>query len=81
MARLPRFVISGQPQHVIQRGNNRQEIFCADEGYRFFLQRLQAAGEKHGGDIHAYILMTIHLHLLVTPHTEDGIGKLMQRLG
>lgn len=81
MARLPRYVIPGQPQHVIQRGNNRQEIFCADEDYQFFLQKLQVAGKKHSCDIHAYVLMTNHVHLLVTPHTKDGIGKLMQMLG
>ena len=81
MARLPRFVIPGQSQHVIQRGNNRQDIFCADEDYRFFLEKLQAAGKKHSCDIHAYVLMTNHVHLLVTPYAEDGIGKLMQRLG
>jgi putative transposase len=81
MARLPRYVIPGQPQHVIQRGNNRQEIFCADEDYQFFLQKLHAAGKKHSCDIHAYALMTNHVHLLVTPHTKDGIGKLMQMLG
>ena len=39
MARLPRFVIPGQPQHVILRGNNRMEIFCADADYRFYLEK------------------------------------------
>ena len=43
MARLLRFVIPGQPQHVIQRGNNRQEIFCAKADYRFYLEQLQTA--------------------------------------
>lgn len=46
MARLPRFVLHGQPQHVIQRGNNRQEIFCTESDYRFFLEKLQAAARK-----------------------------------
>ena len=81
MARLPRFVITGQPQHVIQRGNNRQDIFRADEDYRFYLEKLSDAAKKHGCDIHAYVLMTNHVHLLVTPHKEDGIGKMMQMLG
>ena len=81
MARLPRFVITGQPQHVIQRGNNRQDIFRADEDYRFYLEKLSDATKKHRCDIHAYVLMTNHVHLLVTPHTEDGIGKMMQMLG
>lgn len=41
MARLPRFVISGQPQHVIQRGNHRQAIFRAEADYQLFLEKLQ----------------------------------------
>jgi putative transposase len=81
MARLPRFVIPGQPQHVIQRGNNRQEIFCTDEDYQFYLEKLEAASIKHECHIHAYVLMTNHVHLLVTPYTENGIGKMMQMLG
>lgn len=81
MARLPRFVLPGQPQHVIQRGNNRQECFCAESDYRFYQDKLHAASEKHGCKIHAYVLMTNHVHLLVTPQREDGIGKMMQMLG
>ncbi len=48
MARLPRFVLPGHPQHVIQRGNNRQEIFCTDEDYRFYLDKLNEAAIKCG---------------------------------
>lgn len=81
MARLPRFTIPGHPKHVIVRGNNRSEIFCADADYRFYLEKLQAACEKHGCDIHAYVLMTNHVHLLVTPNDEQGLGKAMQMLG
>jgi REP-associated tyrosine transposase len=81
MARLPRFILPGQPQHVILRGNDRCEIFCADEDYRFYLDKLQQASEKHGIDIHAYVLMTNHVHLLATPHEEASLGKAMQILG
>lgn len=81
MARLPRYVLAHQPQHVIQRGNNRQAMFSADADYRLFLEKLHAAAEKHGCAVHAYVLMTNHVHLLVTPHQEDGIGKMMQMLG
>ena len=81
MARLPRFVIPGQPQHVIVRGNNRAPIFSADEDYHFYLEKLKQACEKHQCDVHAYVLMTNHVHLLLTPHTEQGIGKAMQMLG
>lgn len=81
MARLPRFVITGQPQHVIQRGNNRQNIFRTDEDYQFYLEKLSDACKKHQCDIHAYVLMTNHVHLLVTPHVQDGISKMMQMVG
>ena len=81
MARLPRFVIPGQPQHVIQRGNDRQAIFRVEQDYSFYLEKLQEAAEKHQCDIHAYVLMTNHVHLLITPHTETGIGKTLQSIG
>ena len=81
MARLPRFAIAGQPQHLIQRGNNRQDIFRVEDDYQFYLEKLADAAKKHQCDIHAYVLMTNHVHLLVTPHTETGIGKMMQMLG
>ena len=81
MARLPRFVLVGHPQHVIIRGNNREPIFYADEDYQYYLEKLKKASDKHNCDIHAYVLMTNHVHLLVTPHKKDGISKLIQMLG
>jgi putative transposase len=81
MARLPRFVLPGHPQHVIQRGNNRQPIFCCDDDYRFFHEKLTAACIQHGCAVHAYVLMTNHVHLLVTPQTENAISKVMQSVG
>jgi len=62
MARWPRFVIAGQPRHVIQRGNNRQEIFRAESDYRFYLDKLSGAAKQPRCDIHAYVLMTNHVH-------------------
>lgn len=79
--RQPRFVLPGQPQHVIQRGNNRSEIFCARTDYELFLQKLKDAADKQQCEIHAYVLMTNHVHLLVTPQHEQGIAKMMQTLG
>ncbi len=81
MARLPRFVIPGQPQHVILRGNNRTEIFCADQDYQFYLEKLQQACNTHDCDLHAYVLMTTHVHLLVTPNEEQSLAKAIQMLG
>jgi len=81
MARLPRFVLVGHPQHIIIRGNNREPVFTAEEDYRFFLDKLADAAKKHQCDIHAYVLMTNHIHLLASPHKTDGISKMMQMLG
>ena len=69
MPRLPRYVIPGQPQHVIQRGNNRSVIFAAD--YRFYLEKLREAAKRWQCDVHAYVLMTNHVHLLLTPKAEE----------
>nr|WP_305908179.1 transposase [Methylomarinum sp. Ch1-1]MDP4520991.1 transposase [Methylomarinum sp. Ch1-1] len=81
MSRLPRFVLPGQPQHVIQRGNNRHIIFVVEEDYQYYLSKLTEACEKHHCDIHAYVLMTNHVHLLITPYVGNGISKVMQSVG
>jgi putative transposase len=81
MARLPRYVIPGQPQHIIQRGNNRQVIFVADPDYRFFRDALVEAATKHGLAIHAYVWMTNHIHLLATPESDHSISKVFQAVG
>jgi len=81
MARHPRFVLMGHPQHVIIRGNNRAPIFITDEDYQFYLEKLKQAMDKHKCQIHAYVLMTNHVHMLITPHTENGISKVMQMVG
>ena len=81
MARLPRYVIPSQPQHIIQRGNNRQVIFAADADYQFFRDALIDAAAKHGLLIHAYVWMTNHIHLLATPQYEDSISKVFQSVG
>lgn len=81
MARLPRYVIPNQPQHIIQRGNNRQVIFVADADYQFFRDALVDAATKHGLAIHAYVWMTNHIHLLATPQSEDSIAKVFQSVG
>jgi len=57
MARLPRFVIPYQPQHVILRGNNRAKTFCADADYSFYLEKLKLACDKYECSVHAYVLI------------------------
>ena len=81
MARLPRYALAGQPQHVIQRGNNRSPIFFAAEDYKFYLECLRDGCDRYDCAVHAYVLMTNHVHLLVTPKAADGISRLMQSVG
>ena len=81
MARLPRYVIPGQPQHIIQRGNNRQVIFVAEADYQLFRDSLVEAAGRFGLAIHAYVWMTNHIHLLATPAYEDSISKTFQSTG
>lgn len=81
MTRLPRFVVPGQPQHVIQRGNNRSAMFAATTDFVYFRECLAAACERYACTLHAYVLMTNHVHLVVTPETPTGISKAMQSIG
>ena len=81
MARLPRYVIPGQPQHIIQRGNNRQAIFVTDDDFQFFRDALVEAAGRFGLAIHAYVWMTNHIHLLATPTYDDSISKMFQSAG
>ena len=81
MARQPRFVLPGQPQHVIQRGNNRDVIFEDNSDSLYYLEILAEACERYGCEIHAYVLMINHVHLLITPESKTGISLGMQSLG
>ncbi len=81
MARLPRLNPPGVAQHIVQRGNNRQICFSCEEDFSNYLTWLAEYPEKFGMDIHAYVLMTNHAHILTTPQNEDSISKTMQSLG
>lgn len=81
MARLPRLTVPGYPHHIIQRGNNRQAIFVDKADYEELLRLLEEHAKKAAVAVHAYVLMSNHLHLLATPETEEGIPQLMQALG
>jgi len=81
MARLPRYFVEGQAQHIIQRGNNREPIFAVEKDYHFYLDCLQEAAEEQGLAIHAYVLMSNHVHLLASPDGASSISKTMQSLG
>ena len=81
MARLPRLTVTDYPHHVILRGNNRQDIFAGDADMRRMLRLLEEHGAAQGVEVHAYVLMGNHLHLLLTPRRERALPLMMQALG
>ena len=81
MSRKPRFNLVGVPQHVIQRGNNREPCFYSEDDYCRYLADLKEAALKNNCAIHSYVLMTNHVHLLVTPFSDHGVSHMMQDLG
>ncbi|WP_236009584.1 transposase [Vibrio ulleungensis] len=81
MARQLRNMPQGMAQHVIQRGNNRQACFVDDFDRHAYLSWLNKYALKYQVHIHAWVLMSNHVHILCTPHSQDGISKMMQSLG
>jgi putative transposase len=81
MPRRPRLRLASVPFHVIQRGHNRNPCFLRDEDYRRYLDELGSHARRHGVHVHAYVLMTNHVHLLATPSHPDALGMLMKAVG
>ena len=81
MPRKARFFVADVPTHVVQRGNNRQAIFFADNDYRVYLGWVGEASERYGCEVHAYALMSNHVHLLVTPQDAVALSRMMQYVG
>ena len=81
MPRRPRIILPNVPQHIIQRGNNRSVCFYADEDYGRYLDWLKEYADKTDCQIHAYVLMTNHVHLLASASTTEAIGAMMKALG
>lgn len=77
MPRMKRLDLAGVAQHVVQRGNDRQPCFFRDGDCRYYLQALQEACMKFPCRVHAYVLMTNHVHLLMTPEEPGAISKVM----
>ena len=81
MARRPRLCPPGFPVHVVHRGNNRRFIFAAETDRQAYANWLREGGEKFAVDIHAWVFMTNHVHLLVTPRAPESVSRCMQFLG
>lgn len=81
MARLPRLYVPGLPQLILQRGNNRADIFADEADFLQYRTALREAAQESGVAIHAYVLMPNHVHMLVSFQESGAAGALMQRLG
>lgn len=81
MARLPRFSPAGLPALVLQRGNNRQDVFLGPDDYLHYLDCLRMAAREHDLAIHAYALRPNHVHLVATPKGPDSLSLTMQAVG
>ena len=81
MPRRARIAVAGIPWHIIQRGNNRTACFYAKTDYDYFLNTLAEQSLKWRCEVHAYVLMTNHFHLLLTPYLRDSAANMMKHLG
>jgi len=79
MPRVARIVIPDCPQHVTQRGNNRQDVFFVDDDRAAYLRLLAEESEKHGLAVDGYCLMTNHVHLVATPREEESLARALGR--
>jgi putative transposase len=75
MTRIGRIVIPGFPHHVIQRGNRRQQVFFEPSDYALYRDLLAERCRKASVEVWAYCLMPNHVHLVLTPHTPDGLAR------
>ena len=80
MPRKARIVVAGFAHHVVQRGHNRQVVFAAEEDFQCYLEDLYELKATFGVSLHAYCLMTNHVHLLLTPPEPDSLALLLKRL-
>lgn len=81
MARLPRLILPDVSVHVVQRGVDRQPCFRNDTDYMVYVSNLQELAVSTACAIHAYCLMTNHVHLLLTPRNAESCALLMRELG
>lgn len=81
MPRRPRIHLDGLPLHIVQRGHNREACFFCEEDYQSYLHWLSEALLREQVALHAYALMTNHVHLLLTPTSGESVARLIMSLG
>lgn len=80
MARPRRILIAGITFHIVQRGHDRNRTFFRDDDYRDYLLLLSRMSQRYKTSVHAYVLMTNHVHLLMTSRQDDGVSRTMQHV-
>ncbi|MBM3480596.1 MAG: transposase, partial [Alphaproteobacteria bacterium] len=80
MPRLPRLALGGVSAHLVQRAIDRGACFFRDDDRLHYLALLAELAPALGCAVHAYVLMTNHVHLLVTPSRADALSRLMRQL-
>ena len=81
MPRRTRMYLPGHPYHIVQRGNNREACFVEPENYQYYLELWKENARRYGVAVHAYCLMTNHIHFLVTPEQTDSISRATSVVG
>lgn len=81
MARLPRYTIINQLQHVILQGRDEQRVFFEEQDYLYFRDCLEAASYNYGLKVHAYVLLPDRVHILATPGASDSVSRTVQSIG
>jgi putative transposase len=75
MPRRARLRFAGVPLHIVHRGNNRNACFLGEADYRYYLAQLELLSRRFACHVHAYVLMTNHVHLLLTPTESDSASQ------
>ena len=81
MPRRPRIHLPGLPLHIVQRGHNRDASFFAEDDFQAYRHWLGEALKESGAGLHAYVLMTNHVHLLITPQQTEDVSRIIISLG
>jgi putative transposase len=81
MPRKPRFFVPGVPVHIVHRGHSRAPVFFENSDYAAYLEWLMESATRYSCEIHAYVLMTNHIHILATPTDKQAISRMMQYMG
>src|SRR5260221_14388487 len=81
MARVARVVVADMSLHIVQRGHDRHDCFFEEADYLAYIDLLSAFAPSCGCSVHAYCLMTNHVHLFLTPHAQDACARLMKNVG